>query len=342
MIWLTWRQFRAQLLVVVVALGVVALVFGLTGPGLAHLYDTSGLLTCHKASTCAALKTSFLNAVKTDTVYPALTIIGAALLYAAPVLIGAFLGAPLVSREFETGTFRLAWHQSVTRVRWLAVKLAIIGLVAIATGAILSIIVTWWSSPVDHVGGMPLANGQLGRFSPLIFGARDVVPPGYFAFGFTFGVLVSLLVRRTLPAMAITLACVALVLLAWPNFVRPHLISPVSTTTPITVNLTTAVVNHNGEVTMPVTDLPGAWIVSNETLTPNGSVFVLPTSGPCAGGSTAQCNAWFATQHLRRQISYQPATRYWSFQWAEVAIFLALSFLLAALSMWWIKRWRVA
>jgi hypothetical protein len=263
-------------------------------------------------------------------------------LYIAPVLIGAFLGAPLVSREFETVTYRLAWNQSVTRVRWLAVKLATVGFVAVATGAILSLIVTWWSSPIDRVDGLPLANGQLGRFSPLIFGARDIVPVGYAAFGFALGVLVGLLVRRTLPAMAITLAGVALILLAWPIFVRPHLISPVTTTTPITVNLTTAVVNHNGEITMPVTDLPGAWIISNQTLTPSGAVFALPSSGPCAGGSTAQCNAWFATQHLRRRISYQPASRYWSFQWTEVAIFLALSFILAGLSMWWIRRWHIA
>ena len=34
-----------------------------------------------------------------------------------------FWGAPLLAREFETGTFRLAWTQSVTRTRWLAVKL---------------------------------------------------------------------------------------------------------------------------------------------------------------------------------------------------------------------------
>ena len=40
-----------------------------------------------------------------------------------PALIGAFWGAPLITREFEAGTFRLAWNQSVTRARWLAIKL---------------------------------------------------------------------------------------------------------------------------------------------------------------------------------------------------------------------------
>jgi ABC-type transport system involved in multi-copper enzyme maturation permease subunit len=36
------------------------------------------------------------------------------LLLAAPALIGMFWGAPLIAREFETGTFRLAWTQDVT------------------------------------------------------------------------------------------------------------------------------------------------------------------------------------------------------------------------------------
>jgi len=37
------------------------------------------------------------------------------LVLAVPLLIGMFWGAPLISREFEAGTFRLAWTQGVTR-----------------------------------------------------------------------------------------------------------------------------------------------------------------------------------------------------------------------------------
>ena len=60
-----------------------------------------------------------------------------------------FWGAPLVARELETGTFRLAWTQSVTRTRWLAVKLALVGLASMAVAGLLSLILTWWSSPID-------------------------------------------------------------------------------------------------------------------------------------------------------------------------------------------------
>ena len=67
-----------------------------------------------------------------------------------PALIGIFWGAPLVARELEAGTFRLAWTQSVTRTRWLAVKIALVGLASVLAAGLLSLLVTWWSSPLDR------------------------------------------------------------------------------------------------------------------------------------------------------------------------------------------------
>jgi hypothetical protein len=93
---------------------------------------------------------------------------------------------------------------------------------------------------------------------------------------------------------------------------------------------------------VPVTGLPGAWIFSNQTITPSGRVFVLPDVPACASGTQQQCQAWFATQHLRRQISYQPASRYWAFQWYETAIFLALALALAGFCVWWIRHRRLS
>ena len=65
-----------------------------------------------------------------------------------PALIGACWGAPLVARELETGTFRLAWNQSVTRTRWLAVKLAVVGLTTMAVTEGLSLMQAWWAAPL--------------------------------------------------------------------------------------------------------------------------------------------------------------------------------------------------
>ncbi len=153
MIWLTWRQFRAQAIAAAAALAVLAVIFGVTGPHLAHLYDISGLATCR--TNCAALTNTFVTSMKADAVYPVLYIAGLGILYLTPALIGLFWGAPLVTRELEAGTFRLAWNQSVTRTRWMAVKLALIGLAAMVTTGLLSLLITWWAGPIDRAGGFP-------------------------------------------------------------------------------------------------------------------------------------------------------------------------------------------
>jgi hypothetical protein len=36
--------------------------------------------------------------------------------------------------------------------------------------------------------------------------------------------------------------------------------------------------------------------------------------------------------------SYQPAKNYWTFQWIELAIFLAAAIILSGLCFWWVRR----
>jgi hypothetical protein len=340
MIWLTWRQFRTQTVVAAAALAAFAIIVGVTGPDLAHMYATSGLASCR--ANCTSLANTFLSQMRSDAVYPLLYFAGGAALYLTPALIGIFWGAPLVTRELEAGTFRLVWNQSVTRTRWMAAKLALVGLAAMATAGLLSLMVTWWAGPIDRAGGFPVTTGQLSRFSPLVFDARGLAPIGYAAFAFTLGVTAGVLIRRTLPAMAVALAAVAIVQLFWPTFVRPHLIPPTTATTTVSVNLSDAIMGHNGQLTVPVTNMPGAWIISNQTITPSGRVFVLPDIPACQTGTQQQCSAWLATQHLRRLITYQPASRFWAFQGYETAIFLALAVALAGFCVWWIRRRRLA
>ena len=60
MIWLTWRQFRAQAITAAAALALFAVVLAATGSHLASMYDSSGLITCH-GGTCAGLASTFLS-----------------------------------------------------------------------------------------------------------------------------------------------------------------------------------------------------------------------------------------------------------------------------------------
>ena len=119
MIWLTWRQFRLPAIVALGALAVVAIILAITGPHIANLFHTS-VTTC--TVNCSSARSTF---ARYDL--PLQNGLNALVIF-APALIGLFWGAPLVAREFETGTFRLAWTEGATRRSWMATKLAGVGL----------------------------------------------------------------------------------------------------------------------------------------------------------------------------------------------------------------------
>jgi hypothetical protein len=279
---------------------------------------------------------------------------------ALPAVIGVFWGAPLVARELETGTHRLVWCQSVTRTRWLASKVGLIGLAAVlATGA-LSLALTWWSGPIDAaIAAGQEADGAVGtsRMIPAMFAARGIAPIGYAAFAFTLGIASGLLIRRTVPAMAVTLAVFLVVQIAVPPLVRSHL-SPASVRAVITNDTITGLharVGRNGPVG-PIglqVDIkkPGAWILSNKTVGPTGHVvdtlpswmadcFPPPPGAPQTGPRVEMpaCFARLTKLGYRQLVTYQPNSRYWTLQAVETAIFLALAGALAGFSLWRLRR----
>src|SRR5436189_131534 len=140
------------------ALAVVAVALAVTGHNLAYLWTSSGAATCH--TNCGTAVNTFLDEVKNgigDKVYS----FAIALMYVVPALIGIFWGAPLIARELETGTHRLAFNQSITRTRWLATKLTIIGGATAASVGLLSWAVGSWAHHIDH------ANDN--RITPLVY-----------------------------------------------------------------------------------------------------------------------------------------------------------------------------
>ena len=347
MTWLTWRQLRAQAVVIYAAVAVLAVTLALTGGQLAELARVSGK--------------DFFQLFTTDRNDTGVYYLGYMAVMALPPIIGVFWGAPLVAREFEAGTHRLAWTQTVTRTRWLVTKAGLTGLAAIAAAAALSLIVTWWCGPIDTAVNSGHAGPQffgLPRVSPAVFDARGIAPIGYTAFAFALGVTAGAVIRRTVPAMAVTLAVFIAVQIAVPNLVRPHL-APAHLTTTITAKNLSGMLARMGPdgPVGPVRNLtvdigePGAWIVSNQTVDAGGRVVsALPSwvsgcvpppprpgsSGPPAGDPG--CFARLARLGYRQRVTFQPARRYWAFQAYETAIFLGLALVLAGLTLWWIRR----
>ncbi len=345
MLWLTWRQFRAQALTAAALIAASAIGLVITGVQLRDRFSAAGLPGCHAHHACEQAATSFVNQFQADRPYDLVFNVGVFVLYVVPGLIGLFWGAPLIARELETGTYRVAWNQSVTRNRWLAIKLGFISLAAIATAGLITLLYTWWTSPVDQALSLAGPNAGIGqnRLDPTLFGASGIAPIGYAAFALVLGVTFGVLIRRTLPAMAATLAVFAGIQVAWPNWIRPHLLSPSVARPPLRINdLAEFTANEHGQVTVLGAWHPaGAWVLSNTSITPAGHVFTGPATNACLGGSNQQCMAWLATKHLRQLVTFQPGSRFWAFQGYETAVFVLLAAALAFFCAWRIRRRRL-
>jgi hypothetical protein len=344
MIWLTWRQFRVQFLMVAAVILAAGIFFAATGPGLADEY--------HR------LTTSFIQNLGYQRLNPVLYQAGIVLLYAVPPVIGAFWGAPLIARELETGTHRLVWSQSISRWRWLGTKLGLTGLAAVGIAGLLSFAVTKWAAPIDQaLNAGQDSNTYLPRMFPLQFGARGLVPVGYAAFAFAFGVTMGLLVRRTVVALAVTLAAVILIEVLTPTFVRPHLLAPTEQYIVATAdNIRGFGLSGDGATPQVVqmevaSGAVGAWKLSDKTVDKAGkTVSKLPSwvtdcapvpPGVAQQTSPATRNACFqrlANEGYRQHIKYFTADKFWALQWREFGFFMVLALLLAGFSFWRIRR----
>jgi hypothetical protein len=339
MIWLTWRQFRPQAVTSLAVLAAFAIVTGATEPHLASMYASSGITTCHGQG-CNRLAGNFLGLV--NGIYPVVFMLGIATVILAPAIIGIFWGAPLIAREFETGTFRMVWMQSITRARWVASKLALPGLAAVVVTEGLSLMCGWWAAPIGQAAR--LATGTsfplgMGPFSLPAFDAHGVVPVGYAAFGFTLGVTAGVLLRRALPAMAVTLAIFAAVQVAMPLVIRPDLFPPAHATQSLAENFSgQQSVGIGGKFTFALDHIdsePGAWILSSGAVNGAGQpVSVMPAACQNAAASTGDPTQCLARHGIGIAASYQPTSRYWPIQWTETGIYLALALALAGFCYW--------
>ena len=351
MIWLTWRQARGQAVTAAAALVVFAVLLATTGPHLASLYAASEITGCHSGTPCDTAASHFLSRLADTSPYPIVYLLGIALILAAPAIIGIFWGAPLIAREFESRTFTLAWNQSITRTRWLLVKLALTSLAAMVITEALSLMYAWWADPIGKARDLAASVPGLahpftgGPLSSWVFATSGITPLGYAAFAFTLGTAAGALIRRTVPAMAITLAIFAAVQVAMPLWIRPHLMPPDRTIVSGPSFFESAGLSVGTLQASTVPGQPGAWILSSGAINAAGqpvSTIPAPCLSPSVGkGAPPSAGACMARRGIRETITYQPVSRYWPLQWIETGIYLALALALAGLCFWRTGRRRI-
>jgi hypothetical protein len=324
----TWRQHRIALAGVTVLLGALAVWLWILGTSLHNAYAAA--IACHPASSLACQNLISTFDASADNHFMGDKGPGGVLLQLVPALIGAFVGAPVLARELETGTFRYAWTQGFGRWRWALAKLLLLAVVLAAATSALGALVSWYYQPL--FGNQ--ATGLYGS-SPLdtLFALREVTFPAWTLAAFTIAALTGMLIRRVVPAITATLAVYAALAIATGGVLREHYLTPLVTTS---------------------MNLPGpAWIISQWWTkdgrfafagAPTANLFqycssASPVRGSKGGGgATETVPQCMAHAGYTMWTSYQPASRFWPFQWIEGGWLLALSVLLIVAAVWLVQR----
>jgi hypothetical protein len=308
MSWLAWRQLRAQILLAAAATATIVVTLVLTRDRLARVAGTEDI----------------------STALDSLQLLGTALI-GLPAFIGAFWGAPLIARELEAGTHRLVWTQSVTRRRWLAIKLAVAAVAAAATAALFSATFTWWSVPLDQFGN---------RVGTANFGQRGVAPVAYTLFALALGTLMGVIIRRTLPAMAATLAGFFVVRFTFQWVVRPRLLAPVIASRP-----------SNEFGAQDGSSALHGWVLSSHPVDAAGRAVHDVYSGEFGRQMARVCGITIdsgSTEGERIEcinrlgltdiVRLHPDSHFWGLQIREAILFTLVALILAGVTFWWIKR----
>jgi hypothetical protein len=313
--WVTWRQHRLMLAGVAALLGALSLYLLIMGLKIRSTY--AGVVTCHPASSaaCETIANLFGNGYHTT----AQTVTG--LLQVVPVLTGVFVGAPLLARELETGTFRFAWTQGCGRLRWAVTKLVLLAAPLTVAAWAFSVLFSWYYHPF-------IAQGLDGVLAPQLFDLRGVTFAAWTLAAFAISALAGAAIRRTVPAMAASLAAWTGLDLATVLFLRKHYEAPI-----IARGSTPGFAN--------------SWAVGNWYTGPNGqpvSQRVISAEIMKAPESVKNSNdpgasvAWLSQRHYTQWWAYQPQSRFWHFQLIEGGWLLALALILGAATIWLVRR----
>jgi hypothetical protein len=311
MTWVTWRQYRYQGVLAAALFAALAVVLLITGLHVAQMWH-SDLAGCLKHNSCGNLS---LNGPILTTLVVGTSVV--------PLLPGLFWGAPMVARELETGTNQFAWTQSITRRRWLVVRTGWLLLAAAVLAGAVSALVTWWSGPDNAL----YANG----FEANKFDVTDIVPVGYAVFAMALGICAGALLRRTLPAVAVTLAAFVALRALIAQWLRLHYMTADTVYYKLTalnapngsyLSVSQGIVGPNGK---PPVGLGG--YVFNGAPVPTVCTKVVQNPAPC-----------MAAHGYREYLTYQPASRFWAFQGIETGIFVVLAAVLLGVTFWVLMR----
>jgi hypothetical protein len=334
--WVTWRQHRGTLLGLAAFIALIAGYMLVSGLLVHHLWDELVRGGCVHPTSWTAQCRPLLSPF--DVGWPLNYASELSLLLPLPAIaVGVFLGAPLLAREYVSGTTRFAWTQGIDRTRQTVAKLALLGLAVLAVGAVLGWLCQWSMQPISA-----LSADELDRWQPFLFVATPVTEAAGAGLAFAFGVLAGVVTRRVVPAMAAT--AVATIVFANLTYNRLHFwllglglrqsADPSLGVSP-NVGYQTNLFNLHEVVRSWVGGPPGAWLDQGWYAGPDGHRLATSLIGKLAYNPGLQ-----ARLHYTFQVTWQPGGRYWLFQFAQGGTEVLIALLLGALAVWLVRRRR--
>jgi hypothetical protein len=324
MTWLTWRQHRSEIAISLVI--ILIFVFFLRS-------SVTTIVEYHERLGPGYVEGFLDRQMRLPLLLP---------ISALPLLLGMFVGAPLVAREIEQGTYRLVWTQGLTRQRWFLVKVALLGVAFGLVFGVLAAVLTWWNQFVAAAVGPWLT-----------FDTNGPVVIAYALFGLALGIALGSFVGKPIPAMALVIPLFIIVRVLFTGL-RPGYLPP-----------QTFALDYAGASNLAKVSDQSNWIVRSQMLDRSGNpLFYSLTQvkdeagnitnaygpGDCPWMSTPlidsnaieqkidQQRACFREHGYSELIYYHPNNRFWIFQAIESSLFLILSFGLIGLAFWKLKK----
>ena len=323
MIWVSWRQQRTETLIAAAILALIAALLVPTGIEMASAYHHDGLSTCLTQNTSNACDQAIRGF--TQRFQGLGNLLGWFTL--VPGLIGVLLAAPFVG-ELETGTYRLAWTQSITRRRWITTKLAFAVAAALLVALTLTLLVTWWRAPFVHLEG---------RIGTGAYDAEGTVVFGYTLFGLGLALAAGVIWRRTVPAVVVAFAGYVAARIFVDTWLRQRLVTPLTATW----HAFAPVSRGPGRVDAAPASLNHAWVISERPSDKLGHPISVQL-GDCSRAAASHIKNAIVDGNCIVQNGagymhavYQPASRFWLLQGIETALFGGTALALILFAAWW-------
>ncbi|MDQ0581918.1 ABC transporter permease [Streptomyces rishiriensis] len=236
-----------------------------------------------------------------------------AALTALPFVVAAWAGAALFGRELEHGTAQLAWTQNLSPTRWLTTKLIVPAvLVTAGTGLLVALHRVMWTA---GDGRIDTADAW---YANLTLHANGPTTVAFALTGLAGGALAGVLLRRTLPALTLALACVA-ALRFLADQLMPHL-------WPAVTQVTSLADGYRGS----------GLNVDSGLVTATGAHIADPG---CGSTIVAGCKTVYADLDATGfYTTYHPESHYWPLQLTTTALVLAVAAALAVTAFVLLKR----